>query len=79
MSNDSGRPQTDTTSPALRDPADWKTGDEPSTAAQRSYLTTLATEAGEPSENLDKLTKAEAAMRIEDLQRKTGRGQPKQS
>jgi hypothetical protein len=77
MSINTGKQQTDTT--PLRDPADWKTGDEPITAAQRSYLETLATEAGEPSEKLEELTKADAALRIEDLQRKTGRGQPRQS
>ena len=30
-----------------KDPDDWKTGDEPLTAAQDSYLHTLAGEAGE--------------------------------
>ena len=60
---------------ALRDPDEWKTGDEPMTAAQRSYLHTLATEAGEQVD--DRLTKAEAAKRIEELQRRTGRGQPR--
>src|SRR3712207_2281346 len=35
-----------------RDPDDWKTGDEPMTEAQRSYLTTLSAESGEEvSEN----------------------------
>ena len=36
------------TSPA-KDPDDWTTGDEPATAAQMSYLTTLATTAGATS------------------------------
>lgn len=54
-----------------KDPQDWKTGDEPMTGAQRSYLHTLADEAGE--EVSDDLTKAEAAQRIEELQEKTGR------
>lgn len=58
----------------VRDPDDWKTGDEPSTQAQRSYLETLATEAGEEIGDLDGLTKAEAAKRIDELQEKTGRG-----
>ncbi len=62
-----------------RDPREWKTGDEPMTAAQRSYLETLSTEAGESFDAGEQLTKAEAALRIEELQRKTGRGQPKQS
>lgn len=55
-----------------KNPDDWKTGDEPMTGAQRSYLSTLASEAGEEIE--ENLTKAEAAKRIEALQRKTGRG-----
>lgn len=58
---------------AFRDPDEWKTGDEPMTAAQKSYLHTLATEAGEDVD--DDLTKAEAAKRIEELQQRTGRGQ----
>lgn len=57
----------------FRDPEHWKTGDEPATAAQRSYLETLATEAGEQIE-AGELTKAEAALRIEELQKRTGRG-----
>ena len=32
---------------AIKNPDDWTTGDEPMTGAQRSYLHTLATEAGE--------------------------------
>ena len=31
-----------------KDPADWKTGDEPMTGAQASYLRTLSDQAGEP-------------------------------
>lgn len=56
----------------IKDPDEWKTGDEEITAAQRSYLQTLATEAGEEVD-LD-LTKAEASKRIDELQQKTGRG-----
>ena len=56
------------------DPHDWKTGDEPMTAAQRSYLETLAREAGQELDENLVLTKAEAALRIEELQRRTGRG-----
>ena len=55
-----------------KDPSDWKTGDEPMTGAQRSYLETLAGEAGEPVEG--DLTKADASRRIDALQEKTGRG-----
>jgi hypothetical protein len=56
----------------IKDPDQWKTGDEPMTGAQQSYLETLATEAGE--EAADDLTKAEAAKRIDELQEETGRG-----
>lgn len=42
------------------------------TGAQRSYLQTLAAEAGEEVDL--NLTKAEASKRIEELQQKTGRG-----
>lgn len=64
----------DTDEPASKDPADWVTGDEPMTAAQRSYLDTLAREAGE--EVPGDLTKAQASAEIDRLQRKTGRGAP---
>jgi hypothetical protein len=57
----------------FRDPDDWKTGDEPMTAAQRSYVETLAAEAGESIDTGD-LTKAEASKLIDELQEKTGRG-----
>ena len=56
-----------------RDPDQWATGDEPMTAAQRSYLDTLAREAGEelPAD----LTKAEASKHIDRLQGKSDRVQ----
>ncbi|MEU4236103.1 DUF3072 domain-containing protein [Actinoplanes sp. NPDC026619] len=64
---------TDTTNGnAAKDPADWTTGDEPATAAQESYLHTLATEAGEGAP--EGLTKADASRKIDELQEKTGRG-----
>lgn len=53
-------------------PDDWVTGDEPMTGAQKSYLNTLASEAGE--DPVEDLTKAEASKKIEKLQQKTGRG-----
>ena len=56
----------------IKDPDDWKTGDEPMTGAQRSYLETLASEAGESAD--EDLTKAEASKKIDELQDKTGRG-----
>jgi hypothetical protein len=56
-----------------KDPEEWTTGDEPMTGAQASYLKTLSDEAGEPFD--EGLTKAEASLRIDELQQKTGRGQ----
>ncbi len=57
---------------AEKDTDDWVTGDEPMTGAQKSYLDTLAREAGEtlPAD----LTKAAASDHIERLQAATGRG-----
>ena len=49
-----------------KDPREWVTGDEPMTGAQRSYLDTLAREAGE--ELPANLTKAEASEHIDRLQ-----------
>ncbi len=60
----------------VKDPADWTTGDEPMTGAQRSYLHTLAAEAGEEID--ENLTKAEASKKIDELQARTGRGKPAQ-
>lgn len=57
---------------AIKDPDEWVTGDEPMTAAQQSYLGTLAREAGEDPPG--SLTKAEASTKIDELQEKTGRG-----
>ena len=56
-----------------KDPADWVTGDEPMTGAQRSYLKTLSEEAKQPFD--DTLSKADASRRIDELQKITGRGQ----
>jgi hypothetical protein len=53
------------------DPAEWKTGDEPMTAAQRSYLETLSRETGEPFD--DSLTKADASKRIDELREQSPR------
>ena len=54
-----------------RDPDEWKTGDEPMTAAQRSYLETLASETNEAVD--DNLTKAEASKRIDELRQRSPR------
>ena len=67
---DSGRPGDPT---AEKDPKNWVTGDEPATGAQKSYLNTLARQAGE--EVPDDISKADASIRIDELQEETGRGQ----
>jgi hypothetical protein len=54
-----------------KDPEEWKTGDEPMTAAQRSYLETLARDAGETFD--EQLTKAAASKRIDELRDKSPR------
>lgn len=56
----------------VKDPSDWTTGGEDITGAQKSYLTTLAEEAGEEIDT--DITKAEASQKIDELQQKTGRG-----
>ena len=55
-----------------KDPDDWVTGDEPMTGPQKSYLSTLAQEAGE--EVPEGLNKAQASEMIDKLQGETGRG-----
>ena len=57
--------------PAQKDPAEWTTGDEPMTAAQESYLSTLAHEAGEDVPG--HLTKAQASELIDRLQGRSER------
>jgi spore coat polysaccharide biosynthesis protein SpsF (cytidylyltransferase family) len=54
-----------------RNPDEWKTGDEPMTAAQRSYLETLCRDTGEEFE--EELTKAEASKRIDELRERSPR------
>jgi hypothetical protein len=62
----------DTDQPALqRDPDEWKTGDEPMTDAQRSYLETLCRETGEEFD--DSLSKADASKRIDELRERSPR------
>ena len=73
MPTERDKPQPDDTSNTLKHPDDWKTGEEPMTGAQRSYLETLSGEAGEAPPD-EELTKAEASKRIDELQDKTGRG-----
>jgi hypothetical protein len=56
---------------AIKDPQQWKSGDDPATPSQQSYLETLAEQAGEetPKENL---TKAEASEEIDRLRKEAG-------
>ena len=60
-------------STAEKDPEDWTTGDEPMTGPQRSYLHTLAQQAGWDAPP-DDLSKADASRLIDELQQVTGRG-----
>ncbi len=62
-----------TTDSVIKHPDEWKTGDEPATPSQRSYLETLAAQTGDPVDD-EELTKAEASKRIEDLREKAGLG-----
>ena len=68
-----GGERPDPSNTASKDPEQWVTGDEPMTGPQKSYLDTLAREAGEelPAD----LSKAKASEHIDRLQEKTGRGQ----
>jgi len=67
-------PKAEPTSNAEKAPENWTTGDEAMTGAQASYLKTLAEEAGTPEAFDPELTKADASLRIDALQEKTGRG-----
>jgi hypothetical protein len=64
--------ENDRTERVLDHPEQWVTGDEPWTTAQRSYLHTLAREAGTdvPAE----MTKAEASRLIDEMRERTNRG-----
>ena len=66
------RPAGHTAQPGARkDPDEWKTGDEPMTDAQRSYLETLAQETGDEVD--PSLSKAEASKRIDELRHRSPR------
>jgi hypothetical protein len=69
MSNSSNS-DTDQPTPQ-RDPDEWKTGDEPMTDAQRSYLETLCRETGEEFD--ETLSKADASKRIDELRQRSPR------
>src|SRR5207237_1904847 len=62
----------DTAQPVLqRDPDEWKTGDEPMTDAQRSYLETLCRETGDDFDAT--LSKADASKRIDEVRDRSPR------
>lgn len=65
-------PKANPASNAEKNPRDWTTGDEPMTGAQASYLKTLSEEAHTDFDG--ELTKAEASLKIDELQAETGRG-----
>jgi hypothetical protein len=54
-----------------RDPDEWKTGDEPMTDAQASYLRTLSDDVGEEFDPT--MSKADASRRIDELQQRSPR------
>jgi hypothetical protein len=64
----------DQTQQLQRDPDEWKTGDEPMTAAQASYLRTLSDDVGEPFD--ENLTKAQASQQIDELKARDPRLTP---
>jgi Protein of unknown function (DUF3072) len=61
-------------SDAIKDPAEWTTGEEPMTGAQDSYLHTLARKAG--VEVVGEMSKAEASIKTKELREKTGLEKP---
>jgi len=63
--------QNDTPTGLQRDPDEWKTGDEPMTDAQRSYLETLCHDTGDTFD--ERLTKAEASKMIDVLRERSPR------
>ena len=56
-----------------KDPADWVSGDDPITGAQKSYLKTLSEQADHPEAFDERVSKAEASRRIDALKSEIGR------
>lgn len=54
-----------------RDPKQWPSGNEPMTEAQRIELELLSNQTGEPTSD-ERLTKAEASEKIEELREEAG-------
>ena len=65
-----GGPAPDQGGSAAKDPDEWVSGDDPMTESQKSYLDTLARQAGEqlPAD----MSKAEASKHIDRLREQTG-------
>lgn len=58
---------------AIKDPKDWKSGDDPATASQISYLETLGEQTDNGAEmDPENLTKAEASEEMDRLRKETG-------
>ena len=55
----------------ITDAKAWRTGDEPMTTGQTTYLKVLSERAGEQFDG--ELTKAQASQRIDELQRRASR------
>ena len=64
------QPQPGSVDNTIKNPDDWKTGDEPMTGAQNSYLHTLASQVHEQVD--EDMTKADASKKIDELRQKTG-------
>jgi DUF3072 family protein len=73
MKKDDRSAQPSDTQTTQKDPDEWKTGDEPMTPAQRSYLETLARDTGESVD--ENLSKAEASKLIDRLRQRSPRVQ----
>ena len=56
---------------AIKDPKEWKSGDDPATPSQRSYIETLAQQADEEAPDGD-LSKADASEEIDRLRKEAG-------
>ena len=57
---------------AIKDPKEWKSGDDPATPSQQSYIETLAEQVGEEPLPADDLSKAEASEEIDRLRKEAG-------
>jgi len=71
MADQQDQQNNDVQDSAIKDPQDWKSGDDPATPSQLSYLNTLAAQAGEELKNGD-MTKAEASVEIDRLRDEAG-------